>query len=69
MLLAYLGWGGERTDVGGHVAGFAAGTVLGLALGRYLGPLPRGPRAQGLYGLLACGLLALAWLLALRGAG
>jgi membrane associated rhomboid family serine protease len=69
MLLVYLGWGGERTDVGGHVAGFAAGTVLGFALGRCSRPLPRRPRAQGLYGLLACGLLALAWLLAPRGAG
>jgi rhomboid protease GluP len=67
MLLVYLGWGGERTDVGAHVAGFAAGAVLGLALGRHAGRLPEGPRAQRLYGLLACGLLSLAWLLALRG--
>lgn len=64
MLLAFLGMGGERTDVLGHIAGFAVGGAVGLALAH----APRGAlgRAglQPLCGLLAGGLLALAWLLA-----
>jgi membrane associated rhomboid family serine protease len=66
MLLAYLGFGGEQTDVGAHVAGFAVGAGLGLALGRWAQHLPQGRLAQLVYALLAGALLALAWLLALR---
>jgi membrane associated rhomboid family serine protease len=62
MLLVYLGWGGERTDAGAHVAGFAVGGVLGFAVGRYSAHVPQGQRAQRLYGVLTCGLLSLAWL-------
>jgi rhomboid protease GluP len=66
MLLAYLGFGGERTDVGAHVAGFVVGGGLGLVLGRWTQQLPQGQRAQRVYALLTGALLALAWLLALQ---
>lgn len=65
LLLAYLGFGGERTDVGAHVTGFAVGLGLGWALARWLKRVPRGPRAQWVYGGSAVALLALAWALAL----
>jgi membrane associated rhomboid family serine protease len=67
MLLAFLGFGGERTAVGAHVAGFAVGVVIGFTLAHADGQVPQGPLAQRIYGVLACGLFALAWLLALRG--
>lgn len=66
LLLVFLGFGGENTDVGAHVAGFALGGLLGLALGRWGRQLPQGWRAQWLYGLAALGLVAGAWLLALH---
>jgi membrane associated rhomboid family serine protease len=66
MLLAFLGFGGERTDVGGHVFGFIAGGALGFALAHLGAALPQGVPAQRIYGALACALFALAWLLALR---
>ncbi len=69
MLLAFMGFGGERTDVGAHVAGFAIGAAAGLLLGRAGSRVPQGARAQWLYGVAACGLLALAWLMALGAAG
>jgi membrane associated rhomboid family serine protease len=65
LLLVDLGFGGERTDIGAHVLGFAAGGLLGLALGYGAGGILQGPGVQGVYGLLACGLVMLAWLLAL----
>lgn len=65
LLLVFLGFGGENTDVGAHVAGFAIGGLLGLALGRWGHHVPQGRRAQWLYGLAALGLVAGAWLLAL----
>lgn len=66
-LLAMLGSEGERTDLGAHLLGFAAGLGLGLAmalLSRRIGPPGRGLNT-------ACGLLALAipvvsWWAALR---
>jgi len=66
MLLAFLGFGGERTAVGAHVAGFAAGVVIGLALAHAGGRVPQGPGVQRFYGALACGLFAFAWVVALR---
>ena len=50
MLLAFLGFGGERTDVGAHVAGFAVGVVIGFALAHAAGRVPQPPRAVGLWG-------------------
>ncbi|MGD9536780.1 MAG: rhomboid family intramembrane serine protease [Alphaproteobacteria bacterium] len=61
MLLAFLGVGGERTDVGAHIAGFLSGGVLGAAL-HFAGPrLPHGRLAQIGFGAVALGLFALAW--------
>jgi rhomboid protease GluP len=68
MLLAFLGFGGERTDVGAHVLGFAVGAATGFALGRIGAGVPHGARAQQVYGASACGLLLLAWLMALHAA-
>jgi membrane associated rhomboid family serine protease len=65
MLLVLLGTSGERTDVTAHVAGFAAGWVIGLALAAS-GRTPQGPQAQRIYAALGCGLVMLAWLLALH---
>jgi membrane associated rhomboid family serine protease len=64
LLLAYLGFGGERTDVGAHVGGFAVGLGMGWVLARWLDRVPREPRAQWLYGGLAGGLVLLAWTIA-----
>ncbi|MGH6886838.1 MAG: rhomboid family intramembrane serine protease [Geminicoccales bacterium] len=66
MLLAFLGFGGERTDVGAHVAGFVVGAAAGFVLARAGHLLPHAARAQQVYGAIACGLLSLAWLMALR---
>lgn len=65
MLLAYMGIGGERTDVGAHVAGLAAGALFGLGLALAGDRIPQGTLAQRVYGTLALALLVLAWLLAL----
>lgn len=64
-LLGMLGTGGERTDLGAHLFGFAAGLPLGAAWGRriMLSGLP-GPRAQWGLGGIALGLVILAWLAA-----
>lgn len=67
MLLAFLGFGGGRTDVWAHVAGFATGGVIGFALAHAGNDLQQGAQAQRTYGVLACSLFALAWLLALGG--
>jgi membrane associated rhomboid family serine protease len=70
MLVTLVGLGGERTDVGAHLWGFAVGAVLGFGLARADGRIPLGPGAQALYGLVAAATLALAWLAALlRGGG
>jgi membrane associated rhomboid family serine protease len=68
MLLAFLGTGGERTDVGAHVAGFAAGVVSGAALHLAGTHVPQGHVAQYAYGAAALALFGAAWLLAV-GAG
>ena len=66
MLLAFLGFGGERTDIGAHVAGFAVGAATGFVLGRIGGRIPHGPDAQQVYGVTVCAILLLAWIMALR---
>jgi membrane associated rhomboid family serine protease len=65
MLLALLGIGGERTDVGGHIAGLLAGGVIGAALHFGRSHLPSGRRAQFAFGAIAIVLFAGAWLAAL----
>jgi rhomboid protease GluP len=66
MLLAYLGFGGERTDIGGHVAGFVSGCALGLGLAWAARWVPQASVAQRAYGASALALIVLAWLLALH---
>ncbi len=65
MLLAFLGMGGERTDIGGHVAGFAAGIALAIPLHFAADRIPIGIGAQFRYGAAALLIMALAWVLAL----
>ncbi len=65
-LLAMLGAGGERTDLGAHLFGFAGGAVLGMAVG-WAGQIRvwLQERMGTALGLAAAGLFALAWLMAL----
>jgi membrane associated rhomboid family serine protease len=69
MLLVFLGFSGERTDIGAHVAGFAMGGVMGFILVPTADRLKNDPRVQWVSGTLACGLFFVAWLLALHSAG
>jgi len=64
-LLAFLGFGGENTDVLGHIMGFGVGVAIGLVLARAPQRFTRTVRIQRNSGVLACGLVSLAWLLAL----
>jgi len=66
MLLAFVGIEGERIDIGGHIAGFAAGCLIGAVL---LAAGEPSTRQEGIV-QVACGaaaliLLAGAWLIAL----
>jgi rhomboid protease GluP len=63
FLLAFMGVGGENTDVLAHLTGFFTGTATGWCLGRLL-RIP-GPRAQWLAGLAALAAIAGAWAMAL----
>jgi membrane associated rhomboid family serine protease len=65
MLLAFMGFSGENTDIGAHIAGFGAGAVLGAAIWFARNLIPRGRRAQLVYGLSAAGLFVGSWLIAL----
>ncbi len=65
-LLSMLGAGGERTDLGAHLFGFAAGAVMGLIMG-WVKPwrLWLQERMGTVLGLAAGTAFVLAWLLAL----
>lgn len=65
MLLAFLGAGGERTDVLAHAFGFVAGILFGAILHALDRHLPRRGIVRHGFGALALGLFALAWLEAL----
>ncbi|BCR04150.1 rhomboid family intramembrane serine protease [Desulfuromonas versatilis] len=66
-LLAMLGTGGERTDLGAHLFGFAAGTLLGLAVGRLQNhPWPHRPLGNALLAATAALVPLLAWLAAIN---
>ena len=62
LLLAFLGFGGEDTDIGAHIAGFAVGTAMGFALA-VMPPLRRldRPRVQVGAGLAVPLVLLAAW--------
>ncbi|WP_051564149.1 rhomboid family intramembrane serine protease [Desulfovermiculus halophilus] len=65
VLLAWLGSGGERTDVGAHLSGFVVGLALIFGLrksGLERGTLDHLP--QNLCGLCAFALILTAWMLA-----
>jgi membrane associated rhomboid family serine protease len=66
MLLVYLGIGGERTDIGSHVMGFATGVFSGVMLAQVHDQLPKDARSQRAFGAAAMLLFALAWALAVR---
>lgn len=65
MLFAFLGIGGERTDLGGHLAGFGAGVVIALLLHAASDRIPDHRRAQIGYGLGSVAVIGLAWMIAL----
>ncbi|WP_303722987.1 rhomboid family intramembrane serine protease [Malonomonas rubra] len=66
-LLALLGVGGENTDIGAHLFGFASGIALGLLAALYLDkrpPLSR--RWQRVLALVTLCITIFCWFLALR---
>jgi membrane associated rhomboid family serine protease len=64
-LLADLGTGGERTDLGAHVLGFMVGLAVGAGLLIVEPRIPKLARAQLAYGAGALSMLVIAWALAL----
>jgi membrane associated rhomboid family serine protease len=65
-LLGFLGAGGEHVDVLGHGLGFATGVALGWIYARAHVPRSRGRGLQLGAGATALGLVAAAWIFALR---
>jgi hypothetical protein len=68
MLLAFLGIGGERTDIGGHLAGFAAGILIAFFLHFFDERIRKDRAAQMRYGAAAVALFLGSWLFALSAA-
>jgi hypothetical protein len=63
-MLAFTGFGSERVDIGGHVFGFVAGVCAGLGLSHIdFSSISRERQQQA--GIVAIGLVALSWVLAL----
>ena len=65
MLLAFLGFSGERTDILAHVLGFLAGLAGGWVLARFDRNWAADWLLQLKCGGFALGLLAVAWLVAI----
>ena len=63
-MLVFTGFGSERVDVGGHLAGFAFGVIAGLQLSQVDFAAISVQRQQQ-SGILAVALVALCWILAL----
>ena len=64
-LLAFTGTGGENTDIGAHLWGFASGLLIGWLCAQYDEALPHSDLAQKRYAILCLGLVLLCWALAL----
>jgi membrane associated rhomboid family serine protease len=69
LLLAWLGFSGERTDIGAHVLGFASGALLALPLARLPAHVTASRRVQTACAGAALALFALAWAVALLVSG
>ena len=65
MLLAFLGFSGEQTDVLAHVFGFGSGLVLGFALATLDRLWSANAHAQVWSAWTAAGIAAVAWLCAI----
>ncbi len=65
LLLSYLGFEGERTDVSAHVTGFLWGMPLGVLLCHLPRTWAQSGRAQAAAGALALATLLACWALAL----
>jgi rhomboid protease GluP len=65
FLLAFLGTGGENTDVLAHLTGFATGAAAGVA--HAVWRVPRGKAAQLVAGVGSLAVIAAAWAMALAG--
>lgn len=65
MLLAWIGFSGERTDIGAHVAGFVAGVGIGGALAQVGAGTLHSTRVQLWCGAIAIATIGLGWLAAL----
>jgi rhomboid protease GluP len=63
-LLAFLGVGGERTDVLAHLAGFVTGAIAGWWHGRASRGAPLRGGGQLFLGLVTIALIAVAWSMA-----
>lgn len=65
MLLAFMGIGGENTDIGAHFAGFAVGGIAGFLLHQLSSYIPKDRPAQFAYGGTAAALFLVPWMWAL----
>ncbi len=65
LLLAWLGTGGERTDIVAHLTGFLAGFGMGVVLGRVAQQRTAKPMRQWLLGGVSLLSVMLAWKFAL----
>ena len=63
-MLVFTGFGSQRVDVGGHLAGFAFGVIAGLQLSRVNFANISAQRQQQ-SGILTIGIIAFCWILAL----
>ncbi|SHI97372.1 Rhomboid family protein [Malonomonas rubra DSM 5091] len=64
-LLALLGVGGENTDIGAHLFGFACGTLAGILYGKFASDTPPSGKVNLLLVLFSLLLPLSCWLLAL----